>query len=306
VQKKRNLKAAFGRLFYVCPFMSPSSSLRLLSLALVAATALLAACASPPGAGTDTGTGTGTGTGTDATVSIADSPWAVQSPAPAGSPAARWTHQVFPGKTPTSFQYVRIDGRDAVAVRADSSASMLRQPLRLEPDQLGHVRFSWKVPALMNDADLAQRDKADAAVRVVLVFDGDRSRFPARDAALSELTRAVMGEELPYATLMYVWSSRRPEGTVLTSTRTSRIRKLVVESGPQRLGQWLDYERDVRADYLRVFGEEPGPLIGVGIMTDSDNTRSKARAWYGPVRFLPPPDRLSLKETPVSARRLLC
>ncbi|HEY8360779.1 MAG TPA: DUF3047 domain-containing protein [Ramlibacter sp.] len=261
------MKAAFGRLFYVCPFMPHSFFLRPFALALAAGAALLGGCAALPPSG-----------------AIADSPWAAQSSAS----SARWTHQVFPGKTPTSFEYVRIDGRDAVAVRADASASMLRKPLRIEPDQLGHVRFSWKVPALMGEADLAQRDKADAAVRVVLVFDGDRSRFPARDAALSELSRAVMGEELPYATLMYVWSNRRPEGTVLTSTRTSRIRKLVVESGPQRLGQWLDYERDVRADYERAFGEPPGALLGVGIMTDSDNTRSKARAWYGPVRFVPP------------------
>ncbi|RYF71268.1 MAG: DUF3047 domain-containing protein, partial [Comamonadaceae bacterium] len=177
----------------------------------------------------------------------------------------------------------------AIAVRADASASMLRQPLRIAAGDLGQVRFSWKVPALMMEADLAQRDKADAAVRVVLVFDGDRSRFSARDAALSELTRALMGEELPYATLMYVWSNRREPGTVLSSTRTSRIRKLVVESGPQRLGQWLDYERDVRADYLRASGEQPGALVGVGIMTDSDNTRARARAWYGPVRFEPMP-----------------
>ena len=242
-------------------------SSRRLAAVLAAAAALLVGCASPPRA-----------------VPVVDSPWAAQS----GAPAARWTHQVFPGKTPTSFDYVRIDGRDAVAVRADASASMLRQPLRLEPEQLGLVRFSWKVPALIGEADLALRDKADATVRVVLVFEGDRSRFSARDAALSELTRAVMGEELPYATLMYVWSGNRAPGTVLPSSRTSRIRKLVVESGPHRLGQWLDYERDVRADYLRVFGEAPGALIGVGIMTDSDNTRANARAWYGPVRLTAP------------------
>lgn len=240
-------------------------------VALLAAAALLTGCATRPDAG-------------DASIPVADSPWAVQS----GAAAARWTHQVFPGKTPTSFEYVRVDGRDAVAVRADASASMLRQPLRLEPDQLGLVCFSWKVPALMGEADLAQRDKADATVRVVLVFDGDRTRFSARDTALSELTRAILGEELPYATLMYVWSGRHPLGTVLPSARTSRIRKLVVESGPQRLGQWIEYERDVRGDYQLAFGEAPGALLGVGIMTDSDNTRDQARAWYGPVRFPAP------------------
>jgi hypothetical protein len=212
---------------------------------------------------------------------LADSPWALKSHGPA--PVQPWSHQTLPGKTPTQFQYVRIDGRDAIAVDAKSSASMLRNNLRIEPGDLGQLRFSWKVPALMDDADLATRDKDDAPVRLVLIFEGDRSRFSARDAALSELARALTGEELPYATLMYVWCNRRESGTVIPSPRTERIRKLVVESGRTHLNEWRDYERDIRADYRRVFGEEPGALVGMAIMTDSDNTRSRARAWYGPV-----------------------
>jgi hypothetical protein len=197
-----------------------------------------------------------------------------------------WTHQAFPGKTPTQFKSVHIDGRDAIAVDARSSASMLRHNLRVEPALLGNVRFSWKVPALMEDADLATREKDDAPVRLVLVFEGDRSRFSARDAALSELARMLTGEEMPYATLMYVWCNRREPGTIIRSPRTDRIRKLVVESGGAHLNEWRDYERDIRADYRRVFGEEPGALVGMAIMTDSDNTHSRARAWYGPVAMV--------------------
>jgi hypothetical protein len=227
---------------------------------------LLAACAPLPPA---------------AAPELADSPWALQSQGPAATQP--WSHQSLPGKTPTQFKYVRIDGRDAIAVDAKSSASMLRQNLRVDPADLGHLRFSWKVPALMEDADLASRDKDDASVRLVLVFEGDRRRFSARDAALSELARALTGEEMPFATLMYVWCNRREPGTVITSPRTDRIRKLVVESGRAHLNEWRDYERDIRADYQRVFGEAPGALVGMAIMTDSDNTRSRARAWYGPV-----------------------
>ncbi|HEX7888091.1 MAG TPA: DUF3047 domain-containing protein [Ramlibacter sp.] len=214
---------------------------------------------------------------------IAETPWGLQSGAPQGQP---WVHKTFPGKAPTRFHYEKRDGRDTLQVRSDASASMLRQVVRIEPAQLGSVRFSWKVPALLEQADLATRDKDDSTVRIVLAFEGDRSRFTARDAALSELVRVVTGEELPYATLMYVWCNRREPGTVIRSPRTDRIRKLVVESGPRRLNQWLEYERDIRADYERAFGEPPGALVGVGIMTDSDNTRSHAEAWYGPVRFV--------------------
>ena len=234
--------------------------------------AALAGCATPdPASRTD----------------IASSPWAGQSGLHAGAADAAWVHKTFPGKAATQFHSVRLDGRDVLSVRADSSASLLHQAVRIAPADLGQLHFSWKVPDLIEHADLARRETDDAPVRIVLAFDGDRSRFSARDAALSELARALTGEELPYATLMYVWCNQRAPGTVIPSPRSDRIRKLVVESGPRRLNQWLDYERDIRADYQRVFGEPAGALVGIAIMTDSDNTHSQTQAWYGPVRLLP-------------------
>jgi hypothetical protein len=219
---------------------------------------------------------------------IGSSPWAVESARPGdlvSSNATSWRHVLFPGKSPTRFSYMRKDGRDAVAVIAASSASMLRSKVRIEPAELGSVRFSWKVPQLIAGADMALRDADDSPVRVVLVFEGDRSRFSARDGALSELVHTLTGEQMPYATLMYVWCNRRAPGSVIANPRTNRIRTLVVESGTGHLNRWLDYERDIATDFRRAFGEAPGALVGIGIMTDSDNTRSQAHAWYGPLRL---------------------
>ena len=174
-------------------------------------------------------------------------------------------------------------GREAMRADAVSSASMLRRTVHIAPQDLGRVNFSWQVPGLMASADLTSRDKSDSPVRLVLAFEGDRNRFSAKDAMLSELSHALTGEPMPYATLMYVWSNTLPAGTVVKSGRTGRIRKLVVESGSQNLNSWLDYERDIAADFEQAFGETPGALVGVGLMTDSDNTRTTALAWYGMV-----------------------
>lgn len=194
-----------------------------------------------------------------------------------------WEHRAFPGKRPTEYVAEAVDGRLAVAARSESSMSVLRRSLNVEPAQLGRLRFSWKVPALIDGADMTQRGLSDSPVRVLLAFDGDRDKFSLQDTLLSELARALTGEHLPYATLMYVWCNACAPETVIPSTRTQRIRKIAVESGPGRLNRWLDYERDIRADFERAFGESPGALVGIGIMTDSDNTGSSARAWYGPV-----------------------
>jgi hypothetical protein len=201
--------------------------------------------------------------------------------------AKAWQHMTFPGKTATQFSDVRQDGRRAVLALAGSSASMLRHPVRIAAQDLGLLTFSWKVPALMAQADLTLREKSDSPVRLVLAFEGDRSLFSAKNAMLSELSHALTGEPMPYATLIYVWSNTHPVGTVINSTRTDRIRKLVLVSGAQGLNQWLDYERDMAADFELVFGEAPGALLGLGIMTDSDNTRSSTQAWYGPIGFAP-------------------
>jgi hypothetical protein len=194
-----------------------------------------------------------------------------------------WLAFNFPGKTPTDYTPVYKGGRDAMRADAVSSASMLRRTVRIVPQDLGQVKFSWQVPELIEKADLAARDKSDSPVRLVLAFEGDRSLFSAKDAMLSELSHALTGEPMPYATLMYVWSNSLPAGTVVKSGRTDRIRKLVVESGRKNLNAWLNYERDVAADFERAFGERPGALVGVGLMTDSDNTRTTAQAWYGRV-----------------------
>jgi len=195
----------------------------------------------------------------------------------------KWEPVLFPGKSPTQYQTEKVGSRTTLLARAHSSISMLRKPLRIEPAQLGSVHFSWLLPQLIANADMGERGSDDSPVRLVLAFEGDRSTFSLKNAMLNELALTLTGEEMPYATLMYVWCNRRPVGSVVNNNRTDRIRQLVVESGSTGLQQWRDYERNIRADYEKVFGEAPGALVGIAVMTDSDNTKSTVLAHYGDI-----------------------
>jgi Protein of unknown function (DUF3047) len=188
-----------------------------------------------------------------------------------------WQAWAMPSKRQTQFKRVKQGGRDAIHASAAGSASLMRA-----------LKFSWKAPMLIEAANMAERDTEDSVVRVILSFEGDRGKFSNKNRMLSDLSLALTGEEMPYATLMYVWCNTCTVGSVITNPRTDRIRKLVVESGKGNLGKWLDYERDIRADFIQAFGEEPGALTGIALMTDTDNTQSKATAWYGPISFKPP------------------
>jgi hypothetical protein len=222
---------------------------------------------------------------------IQSSAWAARSQIALADENAGWRHKTFGDRRPTRYRPERHAGRPAV--HADSLAGNSSLRLELSPQsgaQVDQLRFSWFVPALIDEADLMDREVDDAVVRVILLFEGDRSKaFSARDHLLSELARLVTGEPLPYATLIYVWDNRYPVGAVIANPDTARIRHLVVESGPDRLGQWVDFERDVQADYRQVFGEAAGPLVSIGIMTDSNNTGAAAQAWFGPLTLTSAP-----------------
>jgi Protein of unknown function (DUF3047) len=198
-----------------------------------------------------------------------------------------WQRFLLPGKRFAEFEFSGQQDSPSLSVRADGSVSILRRRFSNGIDAPGHIDFSWMVDALPEDAHLGEADREDAPVRILLSFDGDRTKWSARNHRLSEMSRLLTGEELPYATLMYVWSNRDAQEAVVINPRTDRIRKLVVESGERQLGSWQKYRRDVRADFVKAFGEEPGQLRAVALMTDTDNTRSRLRAWYGPMKLSP-------------------
>lgn len=206
---------------------------------------------------------------------------------PASGPAAfaGWSEFLLPGKRSTRYVPRWENGREVVRAEADASASMWRRAVRVEPSRLARVGFSWRVDQLIPAADLSVAERSDSPVRLVFAFDGDRSLLSMRNRMLFELAETLSGEPPPYATLMYVWDNRAPPESVLLGHRTDRVRKIVVESGVAASGRWLSYERDLVADYRRAFGEEPGTLVGIGLMTDADNTASRAAGTYGEVRL---------------------
>ncbi len=202
-----------------------------------------------------------------------------------GELADGWHAVPLPGKRPTRYAQVRKDGRACIHARAESSASMWRRKVNVSADQLGQARWAWRVDRLNAQASVADVDRGDAVARVIFAFDGDRSRLSARNRAMFDLARALTGEEPPYATLMYVWETRKPVDTLVVNPRSDRIRKWVVDSGPDHLGTWRAHQRDLAADFERAFGEKPGTLVAIGKMTDADNTQALAEAWYGPIEL---------------------
>ena len=188
-------------------------------------------------------------------------------------------------KRPTAYRLVNEQGRTVVSARAESSASGLIHPLKLDPHSYPQLHWHWKVDQLIQKADNTQKHLEDSPVRLVVSFGGDIDSLEIRDRMFFDNVRLLTGQQMPYATLMYIWENRAPLETVIDNRHTSRIKMIVAESGRERLGRWQEVTRNIVEDYKRAFGEYPGPITSIGIMTDTDNTGDNAHAWYGDIEF---------------------
>jgi hypothetical protein len=188
-------------------------------------------------------------------------------------------------KRATEYRLVNDAGHTVVEAYADASASGLSHEIRQDLNETHWLRWRWKVPRLIRGADNTKRQTEDSPVRIIVTFQGDKSKFSLADRLFAAEIWMLTSYDLPYATLMYIWENRLPRESVIRNLHTSRIRMIVAESGSDGLGEWREEVRNVYEDYKRAFGEEPPATRSVAIMTDTDNTGDKITAYYGDIAF---------------------
>ena len=197
-----------------------------------------------------------------------------------------WAHEPLSKlKRDTRYSLVQEDGRTVLRAVADRSASAYVAHIQPPASVPTSLSWRWKTNALVPGADNRERSKEDAPLRVMLAFDGDHSTLSQEEQTRFKRAKSLTGQELPYATLMYIWSEQVPVETVIASTHTSQVKMLVVASGTAGLGQWQSVRRNVAADYRRAYGAEPGAVLSVSVMSDTDNTGEKAVGEYADIRF---------------------
>ena len=193
---------------------------------------------------------------------------------------------ILPSKPRTDYALVRTADGVSLEASADKSACGMVRRIRIDPAQHPVVQWRWRVGNLIPGADKRVASADDSPARLFVSFHGDEKKLDFEQRTQMRLARALSGQSLPYATLMYVWSNELPVGTVVENPHTDRIRAIVVASGPEGVREWRDYRRNVLEDYRKAFGEEPWDIVAVGLMTDADNTKQKARCHYGDITFL--------------------
>jgi hypothetical protein len=175
-----------------------------------------------------------------------------------------WQTQVFEGETDYRIA-TDEDGRTALRAVSDAVASGLYREIMVDLTATPWLHWSWKVDNLLQVDELTKAGD-DFPARVYVVVSG---------GALFWRTRS----------LVYVWSSHQPVGTLWDNPFTGNAKHIAVRSGREGLGRWLEEKRNLREDWRRAFGEDIDRIDGVAIMTDTDNSGQAASAWYGDIGF---------------------
>ncbi|WP_459944794.1 DUF3047 domain-containing protein [Desulfocastanea catecholica] len=174
---------------------------------------------------------------------------------------AGWNTKIFAGET--RYQLVQDDGKVVLQAVSQAAASCLIKEMEFQPAEYRYLRWSWKIDKTIEGGDEKTKAGDDYAARLYVVFPG---RFFWQ-------TRAIN----------YIWANQLAENASIANAFTAQAMMLAVQSGPASAGKWVSEERDIWADYRRLFGEEPKKAAAIAIMTDTDNTGESAVAWYGDI-----------------------
>lgn len=188
----------------------------------------------------------------------------------------------------SNYQLVQDDGVQVVRAHTNDSASGLIARLRVEPGEQLLLRWQWKVSGVYDRGDAYSKDGDDYPARIYVAFEFQPQQAGFFERLKRGTVKALFGEELPGNALNYIWASRLAVGEFVANPYTNQTMMIAVNSGATDAGTWVTVERDIVADYRRAFGEAPPTIVGIGIMSDSDNTGEEATAWYGDIELVRP------------------
>ena len=181
-----------------------------------------------------------------------------------------------------------LEGEPVLQLATDRSYGVLTHDWRGATP--GRLQWRWQLVRGLPQADIARKAGDDAALKVCVFFDQPLADIPLLQRAALSLARNATGQDLPSATLCYLWDNRYPAGTQGANPYSARVRYLVLDGPASPSGQWITQQRNVQEDFARLFGAESAsmpPVLAVAVGADSDNTQGQSLAYLSQLRWIP-------------------
>lgn len=175
-----------------------------------------------------------------------------------------WDYLWFVGPAEIYQSRAVPEKQSAICCHTHNDVGLLQKPVSLPFKPNTRLRWSWKIdtlPSTVREDTLPTHDYLSIAVE----FDNGQD-------------------------ITYYWSAELPPETVFRCpipTWTARETHVVIRSGSQGLGEWLNEERDIYQDYSDAIGGViPGNIVKVWLIALSLFQHEEGVCQYADISFL--------------------
>ena len=206
-----------------------------------------------------------------------------------GAVPAPWTViQLDKKVAPTRYRLDVWDGVPAIRAEANASMALMARPVNVDLQATPVLCWRWRIGGVVKSADIATKQGDDYAARVYVAFGLPESALSFGTRAKLGLARAIFGDNVPDAAVNYVWDNTHPVGTRAPNAYTDRAQMVVLQSGNQQAGQWVNERANVLNDVRQAFGTSQARVTLLAVASDTDNTGETAEAGFADLHFVAP------------------
>ncbi len=175
-----------------------------------------------------------------------------------------WKSKSFHGET--KYNFITENDKSYLQAYSMQSASALYKKIKIDIRSTPYLNWSWRVDQPLPPLQEMEKNGDDYAARVYIVFKTGLTPLSAR-------------------ALNYVWSSNDTVGKFWPNAFTEQAIMIPLRSKQDAPHTWQYEKVNIKEDLLRYFDSLPKYIVGVAIMTDTDNSNNSAIASYGDIYF---------------------
>merc|ERR1711991_14462 len=149
---------------------------------------------------------------------------------------------------------------------ADNAASGLGKEVKIDLNKTPFINITWKIEKDLSGINENTKKGHDFAARVFVIK---------KTGATPLSNRAIN----------YVFSSNNEVGANFPSPYTKKSIDNVLASTKDNLNEWVTVKANVKEDFKRLHDLDVNELDGLAIMSDTDNSKMEAIAYFQNIYF---------------------
>ena len=169
-------------------------------------------------------------------------------------------------KKKTNYTLGSNENGNYLKAEAEGVASGLGIEKKINLLKTPYINITWKVEKDLSGIDELSKKGHDYAARVFVI-------------------KKTGSTALSNRAINYVFSSNEPINKFWNSPFTKKSTDYVLSTTINNLDQWVTVKANVREDFKKIYNLDVDEIDGVALMTDTDNSKKLAIAYYQNIYF---------------------